>query len=70
MPRVKGSELAEHVAAMRPETPVLLMSGHVQNAALRDGRMPTAFLQKPVMPQALLAVIRDLLDKRPARPPP
>jgi hypothetical protein len=42
------------------------MSGHVQESALREG-LPSAFLQKPVLPEQLLAAIRELLD-RPRRP--
>jgi CheY-like chemotaxis protein len=63
MPRVKGTELAERLAAMRPGTPILLMSGHIQESALRERNLPSAFLQKPVLPQELLAAIRELLDK-------
>jgi PAS domain S-box-containing protein len=66
MPRVKGTELAERIPTLRPGTPILLMSGHVQESALRDG-LPSAFLQKPVLPEELLAAIRELLD-RPRRP--
>jgi PAS domain S-box-containing protein len=63
MPRVKGTELAERISVLRPGTPVLLMSGHVQDPALREGKMPGAFLQKPVSIHTLLTAIRELLDK-------
>jgi nitrogen-specific signal transduction histidine kinase/ActR/RegA family two-component response regulator len=64
MPRVTGSELARRIGAVRPGTPVLLMSGHVQDATLRERGFPGAFLQKPAMPQALLMAVRELLDAR------
>jgi PAS domain S-box-containing protein len=64
MPRVTGGELAQRIPALRPGTPVLLMSGRVQDPALREDRdLAGAFLQKPVSPQTLLAAIRELLDK-------
>jgi CheY-like chemotaxis protein len=64
MPRVTGSELAGCIGALRPGTPVLLMSGHVQDATLRERGFPGAFLQKPVLPQVLLTAIRELLEAR------
>jgi CheY-like chemotaxis protein/anti-sigma regulatory factor (Ser/Thr protein kinase) len=67
MPRVSGSELAERIGALRPGTPVLLMSGHVQGATLRERGCRGLFLQKPAMPRALLTAVRELLDRDPTR---
>jgi len=61
MPGLGGRELARALTAERPEMRVLFMSGY----PLRSGELPTghmAFVQKPMLPQALLARIRAALD--------
>lgn len=65
MPQMGGRELAERVALMRPETPVLYMSGYTDDAVVRHGvldeEMP--FLQKPFTPDTLARKVSELLDK-------
>ena len=68
MPEMKGPELAESLAAVRPGTPVLYVSGYAdRNVARSDDDVEVAgFLSKPFGPQALLANVRKILDS--ARP--
>ncbi len=64
MPGLSGRELAEHVAALRPEVRVLLVSGYHQDSVLHDGveRQRVAFLPKPFTPAALALRVRAVLD--------
>ncbi len=60
MPELGGLDLAERFAAIRPGTPVLLMSGYTDRVARREH--VGAFIEKPFTPAALLARIRAMLD--------
>lgn len=59
---MSGLQLAEHVAALRPELRVLLISGYASDAT--DGtavQRRHSFLQKPFTPHDLLVRVRELL---------
>jgi CheY-like chemotaxis protein len=64
-PRLSGSALVDRLRAARPDVPVLYMSGYPDDEIVRRGvRAPhTAFIQKPFTPNALLAAIRDVLNR-------
>jgi two-component system cell cycle sensor histidine kinase/response regulator CckA len=64
MPRMSGRALAETVAAARPETRILFMSGFTDDAIMRHRVLEpgTHFLEKPFTPQALAAKVREVLD--------
>jgi PAS domain S-box-containing protein len=71
MPGVSGSVLAEKLAAIRPETKVLLTSGYQDGSILqlsgcvKDGEpcgLNCAFLEKPFTREGLLRKVRDVLD--------
>jgi two-component system cell cycle sensor histidine kinase/response regulator CckA len=67
MPRMGGIELAERLRAVRPETRVLHVSGHVDRAAW-EGPTPASgavFLQKPFLPETLARKVREVLDGAP-----
>jgi PAS domain S-box-containing protein len=64
MPGIRGDEVAQRLAQLRPETPVLYISGYAENALdLQSALGPqAAFLQKPFTPSALAHKVRELLD--------
>ncbi len=64
MPRMGGRELADRVAEVRPELPILYISGYTEDATVREGtggRRPF-FLNKPFTLQALSVKVREVLD--------
>jgi hypothetical protein len=64
MPEMNGRDLAERVIAMRTNLKVLYMSGYTDNVVLNHGlRSDTAFLQKPIMPDALARKVRAILGR-------
>ena len=65
MPHMTGPELVERLSATRPDVRVLYMSGYTDRAVVQQHTelpgMP--HLQKPFTPEALLAKVREVLDK-------
>ncbi|MGV3719621.1 MAG: PAS domain S-box protein, partial [Actinomycetota bacterium] len=70
MPIMSGRELAQALREVRPETPVLYMSGYTDDAMLRHGVTDAGveLIQKPFSPLTLMERIRRLLDAAWARP--
>jgi FixJ family two-component response regulator len=70
MPGMGGRDLAQRVAALRPEVRVLYVSGYTRDAALQEemarGGSEIAFLEKPYTPLLLARRVRETLDA-PAR---
>ena len=60
MPRMSGPDLAEHLKAERPDTHILLMSGHA-SGVLRENAMTANFLQKPFASKALIDKVVEFL---------
>jgi CheY-like chemotaxis protein len=67
MPEVGGRELGQRLASMRPELPVLYMSGYTGDDVIQRGLLdPGApFQQKPFTPEGLARKVREMLDGRP-----
>jgi two-component system cell cycle sensor histidine kinase/response regulator CckA len=71
MPRMNGTDLAQRVRALHPETRTLCMSGYGdERAAPHDALGATcphdltaAFIQKPITPENLARKVRDVLDQ-------
>jgi len=70
MPRMGGPNLAKELAAIRPETQVLFVSGYAENTVLRHGAIDvvTRFLQKPFSLKILARKIREVLDTKVSAP--
>jgi two-component system, cell cycle sensor histidine kinase and response regulator CckA len=64
MPNMSGPELVKAVQLLRPDLKVIYMSGHARDRFGKSGidEDTVNFIQKPVMPEALTARIRDVLD--------
>jgi CheY-like chemotaxis protein len=65
MPGMNGRDLAKAAEALRPDLPVLYMTGYSRNAVVHHGRLDKGvdLLQKPVSQADLAARVRDLLDR-------
>ena len=70
MPGMGGPELIEALTAERPRLRTICASGYTDNAVFRDGaaisQLP--YLSKPFTAEALLALVRQVLDV-PTSPP-
>jgi PAS domain S-box-containing protein len=60
MPEMGGVDLVPQFSSIRPEVPVLCMSGY-SDRLWRCGEM-SGYLQKPFTPKALLVEVRSMLD--------
>ena len=62
MPNMPGDELGEHVRRMRPDLPVLFMSGQADDATVRDGRLANhPVLSKPFSLDELAEALHHVL---------
>jgi PAS domain S-box-containing protein len=65
MPEIGGRQLATRLVALRPDIKVVYMSGYTDDAVILNGVRTEAmpFLEKPFTPGALLAKVREILDR-------
>jgi DNA-binding NtrC family response regulator len=72
MPQMNGPELAQQVTALRPETKVLYMSGHANDALARVRALGqnVAYIQKPFALDRLAQKLREVLMGKPTGVPP
>jgi CheY-like chemotaxis protein len=65
MPGTSGRELGKKIKELRPNLPVLYMTGYSRNAVVHQGRLEEGveLLQKPVAQSVLAARVRKLIDK-------
>jgi two-component system, cell cycle sensor histidine kinase and response regulator CckA len=63
MPGLSGHELVQQLLASRPNTKVLYLSGHAEEAVASPlpADVPKAFLQKPFTLQNLSRKVREVL---------
>lgn len=60
LPEVNGRELTDALRRRQPTLPVVLMSGYLSQRELMPGP-PSVFLQKPMMPSAVVEAVETLL---------
>jgi CheY-like chemotaxis protein len=67
MPEMGGRELGSRLAALRPELPILYMSGYTGDDVIQRGLLEPGvpFQQKPFTPEGLARKVREMLDGRP-----
>jgi DNA-binding response OmpR family regulator len=65
MPQVDGGELARRLRAQRDDVRLLYVSGFATNTVADSGgpMADSAFLAKPFTPAALVAKVREVLDR-------
>jgi CheY-like chemotaxis protein len=64
MPRMNGTELAAQFQRIQPGTPILLMSGFMDEESVRRTfSEPDAVLPKPFTAEALLGRVKNLIGK-------
>ncbi len=70
MPHMSGRQLAERLHDVRPDLPVLFMSGYTDDAIVRHGVLEseTDFIQKPYSPDALVQRIREIMERKVRQP--
>ncbi|THJ18934.1 MAG: response regulator [Nitrospira sp. CG24B] len=68
MPGMSGTELARHLRVIKPELKLLFISGYMDDVGIGAGDPASAFLQKPITPEALASSVRELLDMKPTNP--
>lgn len=61
MPGLDGRELIAQVRAMRPTLPILVVSGNIDENAVRSADPATLYLAKPLSPDRLTVELRRLL---------
>lgn len=69
MPGMTGRELADQIATVRPDLPMLFMSGYSDEIATRQGVLgkEAAYLQKPFSPRALAEKVSEILHGGPQK---
>ena len=66
MPRMNGSELTAHFQRVQPGTPMLIISGYMDDeTGRRTFSDPGSILPKPFTPDALLSRVKDLIGVPP-----
>jgi CheY-like chemotaxis protein len=65
MPGMTGEQLSQELMRLRPNTPVILCTGHgtAISRERSDAAGTTAVLHKPLTPTDLLQVVRNVLDE-------
>jgi len=65
MPDLSGTDLSEKLLAIRPETPIILCTGHSEMVSEESARQMgiKAYLLKPLTRQKLAQTVRSVLDR-------
>jgi CheY-like chemotaxis protein len=65
---MRGTELVRRFREACPGKPALLMSGYPEDRFAEEAEACEGYLQKPVVPDALVRAVHDALDRKPGRP--
>ena len=65
MPRKNGKEVYEEIIKIKPDLKALFISGYAADIIHRQGIIDEGinFISKPVLPEALLRIVREVLDQ-------
>jgi two-component system cell cycle sensor histidine kinase/response regulator CckA len=64
MPKMTGAELGQRLVRLRPDLPIVFMSGYCDDPVVRHfERIPPLFLSKPFTANTLLEKVRQALDR-------
>jgi two-component system cell cycle sensor histidine kinase/response regulator CckA len=64
MPKMTGPELGRHLVQLKPNLPIVFMSGYSDDPIVTElQRMPPMFLAKPFTADALIEKVRQALDQ-------
>lgn len=65
MPNMNGQELADAIQEMRPEIPIIFMSGYTDDVISHHGVLEPGvhFIQKPITPSRLAKMMKEVLEK-------
>jgi len=65
MPEVTGSELAQHILSITPQTPIILCTGFSFSISEKEAYEMgiSRFLSKPINSQTLLEQVATLINK-------
>lgn len=64
MPEMSGAELARHLSRVRPQLPIIFMSGYSEDPVVRGVESTgSLFLAKPFTASALVEKVRQTLDR-------
>lgn len=64
MPKMTGAELGRQLVRLRPDLPIVFMSGYCDDPTVRDfEHVPLILLAKPFTAAALLEKVRQALDQ-------
>jgi two-component system cell cycle sensor histidine kinase/response regulator CckA len=68
MPKMSGRALSEAARELRPDLPIVFMSGYTDDTILREGIATSeeTLIRKPFSPTTLLHAIHHLLSRRPS----
>jgi two-component system, cell cycle sensor histidine kinase and response regulator CckA len=70
MPEFGGRELAQRLSRLKPDLPIIFMSGYTDDDLTRRGLLDAGipFLEKPFSPQDLTRLVQDVLQAVPSHP--
>ena len=68
MPGMSGTELARKILEIRPDLPIVLMTGHSESVTRESAKQLgiRCYLRKPIVTRELAVALRDAIDREPA----